>query len=109
MNNIVDHINYNAYLYHQSILSQFKEICAPLFHLGIKSFIYFKMFENGRYLNLVTNLEYAKNYFLNVKENGSFYSEQINKAQKNKLHYCSYSDVKNFDKKQDPIIHILYD
>lgn len=109
MNNIIDNINYNAYLYQQSILKQFEEICAPLFHLGIKSFDYLKIFEDGRYLRLINNLEYSKQYLANIKDNGAFFTEQISEVIKNKFHYCLLEDIKKFNKKKNPILHMLYD
>jgi DNA-binding CsgD family transcriptional regulator len=89
-------------------MEKFEDICQPLFKLGIKYFDYFKLFENGRYLRLINNLEYSKQYLIHINDNGAFFTEKINISQENKSYYFFLNDIKKFKNDEDPIMHLLY-
>jgi hypothetical protein len=102
--------NFSAYHYQLAFQDKFKNICEPLFKLGVKHFIYFKSFQNGKYLPFINNLDYLRVYLENIKENGETFTQQMNSTKKDRTHhYLLPSDINKFDKKDDPIIHLMYD
>lgn len=109
MNSTLETINKSAFLYQQSIMNQFENLCQPLFQLGIKYFDYFKIFNNGKYLRIINNLEYSKVYLSSINDNGLFFTNQINSAQLNKSYYFLLDNINSFEKKKDPIMHLMHD
>ncbi len=52
-----------AYQYQTSKLEQFNALIEPLHSLGIKYFCYFKLFKDGRYIELINHESYLKDFF----------------------------------------------
>lgn len=65
----IDKTNKSAFDYCAATFDQIKSICKPLKTLSIKHFCYLKMFPDGRYFHLSTNLEWQKYYYENVLSN----------------------------------------
>lgn len=42
-----------------------KNICAPLYQLGLKGFFYIKLYEDGTFVDVSTNLEWAEYHLRN--------------------------------------------
>ena len=105
----LEEINLSAYQYVEAVSDQFTQICEPLFKLGIKYFEYFRVFSDGGYLRLINNIDYCKVYLSVIKEAGPFFKQQATKASINKSYSFLLTDINQFDKKKEPIIHLLYD
>jgi hypothetical protein len=78
--------------------------------LGIKFFSYGKAFQDGRYLLLLNELKYTKAYLGTIKDCGEVFTEQmIHTPQNQTHHYILSADINQFDKRHDPIMHLMYD
>jgi hypothetical protein len=84
-------IKASAYQYQLAIQEQFTGICDPLFKLGIKHFIYGKAFQDGRYLILVNNVLYMKQYLESIKDHGKTFTKQMHNLKENQTHYHALS------------------
>jgi DNA-binding CsgD family transcriptional regulator len=107
----LDIINASAYQYQLATQQPFIEICEPLFKLGIKYFAYYKLFNNGQYLSLMNHLPYLKAYLSNIKNNGFTFTQKLEaiKARRSSSYLLLPTDLRLFDKKKDPIMHLQYD
>ena len=111
----ISDLNSSAYEYIVSVIDRFNDICKPIYKLGISNFGYIKIFETGSYLNLNTNLGYNKIYLRDIRDQGSFFSQldtsQLTKnLQQSKYHYYTIpTNIEQFDRKEDPILHLFYD
>jgi DNA-binding CsgD family transcriptional regulator len=105
-----DTLNASAYQYGLAVQEQFQAICEPLFKLGIKFFSYGKAFQDGRYLFLLNDLNYSKAYLALIKDCGEIFTRQMHYTQKDQTHYYILSAaIDQFDKRHDPIMHLMYD
>jgi DNA-binding CsgD family transcriptional regulator len=73
MNSQQKKINFCAFQYNQSIISDIQFICKPILDFGIKHFRYMKMFDDYKYLSLGTKLDYLQDYLLTINEPGSVF------------------------------------
>lgn len=66
-------INFCAFQYNQSIISEMQYICKPILDFGIKHFRYMKMYDDYKYLSLGTKLDYLQDYLLTINEPGAVF------------------------------------
>jgi DNA-binding CsgD family transcriptional regulator len=79
--------NKKAYLYNQSVHDKLLGITEPILSsVNITSFRYFKILENGTYLNLSTHQEWLKKRLL-IPDNGITFHNALRRAQVHKPYY----------------------
>lgn len=112
MNFQLKKINFCAFQYNQSIISQIQSICQPILDFGIKHFRYMKMFDDYKYLSLGTKLDYLQDYLLTISEPGAvfgvsqIYKNSIVSNQENDTGYFIWpTDHK--EKTKDPLSVLL--
>lgn len=95
--------NHSALSYNLSVIDELQKICNALFlNSCIKSFRYFRVFENGLYLNLSTNHEWLHERMLKIPHNGKSFHKPLCAAVDNKYSLFLWQD--NFS---DPIVSLL--
>lgn len=97
-------LNASAYQYQLSVQEKFTEICQPLFKLGIKYFVYMKIFEDGRFLHLTNHLAYCKDYLLRIDNFGNILSKFYSSIHEKSYFLLPY-DQKGKDDVIDTVIH----
>lgn len=80
----VDKMNRSACEFVQKTQEEFDRICEPLFkNFPITIFSYMKIFEDGRYFSLNSNLKWQEHRFKNIHTNGDFFSKEAQKVTEN--------------------------
>lgn len=110
MNILSKDINAYAYQYQASVQDRFESICKPLFKLGVKYFLYLKIFRNGNYLFFVNNRRYLDTCLEVVQEPGEMLTAYINRTKRESpQHILLPSNPDTFDKRKEPVLQIAYD
>ena len=111
MSNLAE-INALAYQYYLSNQERLKPIYDHLINLGIPFFGYIKIFNDGSYLPLISNItpEFMKTYFSIIKNLGFTVTTVINKTIDAKYNYVFFpTEIEHYDKRKDPIMKLMYD
>lgn len=102
-------INENSHHYVNSISVEFNKACEPILQMHIPWFGYMRIFEDGSYLFLINNPNLHRAYISNIKNMGFHFSNEFNMLSSNKSYYYLIpSDIRLYDEKRDPIMHLLY-
>ena len=100
-----EEINISAYQYIEQLMPKLKSIYNPIIKLNIKTFAYFKFFNNGRYLYLCNDLNWVKFCLFNVHNNeGTSLVHEISNVKKDDYH-CFLWPIQ----KIDYLMSALYD
>lgn len=110
----VENQNKTAFEYHNQVFGEFKEICAPIYGIGIDNFGYMKIFPDGTYLSLMDYPEYQKHYFSSIKKNSTVFLESVDERLLNKRLGFASLDTSRITRdstrsNSDTIIHLLDD
>jgi DNA-binding CsgD family transcriptional regulator len=82
----VDDINYAAFDYNRAILTDLVDICEPILKGKITGFAYLRFLENGRYLNLCTDLKWTEHCLKYVHDHDHILGREGNKAMEDNFH-----------------------
>ncbi|MCC8377042.1 MAG: helix-turn-helix transcriptional regulator [Rickettsia endosymbiont of Graphium doson] len=105
-------INALAYQYYLSTQKRLKTIYDHLISLGVPFFGYIKIFKDGSYLPLISNIttEFMQAYFSIIKNQGFTGTIVINKTINTKYNYVFFpTEIEHYDKRKDPIMNLMYD
>jgi DNA-binding CsgD family transcriptional regulator len=102
-------LNYPAYQYYTENISTVRDICQPLFDLGVKRFAYFKVFEDGSYILSSPHEEFVKQHFLTIKNQGVSPLLEVESAPLGQIHHVIYpSRISLWDKTKDPLLCLAH-
>lgn len=80
--------NYSALNYNLQVFNRAVEICSPLFSYScVKSFRYFRIFENGDYINISTNQEWLNERVTKIHNNSTVFQKSACSAVDNKMSF----------------------
>lgn len=104
----LDVINYSAYEYADQTLAEFNRITHPLHHLGINHFGYFRIFDNGKYLMLGSNIELIKVYLSQISHSDEVFNKHILLTYKLKKHtFMLQPDFNFINSSNNPILDLI--
>ena len=77
--------------------------------MGIKTFSYIKIFENGSYLALSTHEDFLRQYFFIIETQGNVFTIDIETLLIGQPHHVLYpSSISLFDENKDALAHLAY-
>jgi DNA-binding CsgD family transcriptional regulator len=100
--------NQSAFEYNKQKLPDLQKICAPLFtSTPIKFFRYMRIFDNGDYISLGSNIDYMKYYLQNIHNLGSTFHSIVAQANSNNYFYLwkDYDQLPKTDKVFSALLH----
>lgn len=102
--------NISAFDYNRQSMDPLSKICLPLQqYLGIKFFRYMRIYANGHYLSLGTNLNYMQYYLENIAKLGSVFLSLVTQAPNTDYECLLWPEnTQSFLFKNDNVFSALY-
>jgi len=102
---LLEQQNYKAFEYARQTAFNIDAVCKPLIeYTDINLFLYFRLYDNGRYIHTGNQLNYLEFYFLTVPNNGDFFTRELVQAVDDDYHCFLWQDL---PKSNDPVISAI--